>query len=122
MLSLSTPTPRTSEDVVTEIRELLKKVTDKRHLRLGSRRARLESLVQLLEELAMLLARQQHPATQDIEAVLEHARHLLVEHTSGKREALSADRLNPLVEKVSQALDRVDAPAGPQPERDRFWT
>ena len=78
--------------------------------------------MQLLEELAMLLARRQHLAARDVEAVLEDARYLFVEHRSSKRGTLSADRLNPLVEKVSQALDSLNRPAGPQPERDRFWT
>ena len=71
---------------------------------------------------ATLVGRQQHPAARDVEAVLQDARHLLVEYRSGKKDALSADRLNPLFEKIGQALDSLDRPAGPQPERDRFWT
>ena len=116
------PKPRTTEDIVAEIRKLLKKVTDKRRLRLSSRRAQLVSLVQLLGELATLFGGQQHPAARDVEAILQDARHLLAEYRSGKKDALSADRLNPLFEKIGQALDSLDRPTGPQPERDRFWT
>ena len=78
--------------------------------------------MQLLEELATLVGRQQHSAYEDVGAVLQDARHLLAEYRAGKKDALSVNRLNPLVEKIGQALDGLDRPGGRQPERDRFWT
>jgi len=67
-----------------------------------------------------VLGQQQHPTAPDVEAALQDARDLLAEYRSGRKDALKADRLNPLLEKVALVLDSLRLPSGS--ERERFWT
>jgi Ca-activated chloride channel homolog len=106
------------EDVVKELRDLLKKSDSSR---VKSNASYLASIVKSLEGLVMLLRQTAHPVLAEIDAVLTDGQRFLDElNASGQTP--EAKKFQEYLARVAAILDTLENPPQPKPARTEFWT
>ena len=106
--------------MILQIRKLIGKLEEHRGT-WRSRQASIRRLMKLLGTLLEVLRQEHHAAHKPIEEARREAESLLASHARGDQEAFNDDRLAAWAAKVRAALEGLDRPSSPPPERDRFW-